>query len=185
MTASRLPSRLAFATRLRRSPASLIIPGILVIIGCILLGSFGPTQLKCQQLQPQQAQCNLYRSAVFGLVERSNLQIDQVQRAKLDIQQRVRIEANNASFVSRQVINVYGVFIVGEQTILFDGYTPNQAWHEQEIIAPVNQWLLNGRPEPLILKFRNPWLDLFTIIVWAIALLWTYKVLYPPTPGVK
>lgn len=134
-------------------------------------------------MQPQQAQCNIHRSAVFGLVERSNLQIDQVQRAELDIQQQVHLDPGNGSSISREVRNFYGVLIVGEQTVLFNGYTPNQTWHEQEIITPVNQWLLNGKPKPLILKFRNLWLDLLTIGVWAIAILWIYKVLsYSPAP---
>ena len=61
--------------------------------------------------------------------------------------------------------------------------TPNQTWHEQAIIAPVNQWLLNGKPEPLVLKFRNIWLDPLTIMVWTMTVIWTYRILYPSTKG--
>ena len=179
MTASSSKYRHSLITRLKRSRTQLFVPGIIGAIGCVLLASFGPIKLECWQVQPQQSQCNIHRSAVFGLVKRSNLQINQVQRAELKIQQQVLREIDSDKTVSRETREIYGVLIVGDTTVLFDGYTPNQRWHEQEVITPVNNWLLNGGQKPLILKFRNVWLNLLTVSVLAIATIWTYRVLYP------
>lgn len=48
-------------------------------------------------------------------------------------------------------------------------------------MTPVNDWLLNGSPKPIVLEFRNLWLKLLTVMVGTITLIWTYRVLYTPT----
>lgn len=78
----------------RRSTSSfpLLLAGFMFLIGMILLTCFGPVNLSCNRINPNQVNCSLTQFVAFGFIKVREINLIPLKQAKVDEQVKHTIE---------------------------------------------------------------------------------------------
>ncbi|PZO55443.1 MAG: hypothetical protein DCF15_10515 [Phormidesmis priestleyi] len=151
------------------SRTALPIAAFLFLIGLIFLLCFGPRTLTCAKNSSSQIDCSLSRSLAFGLIQTQDIPLVNLTQAKVDERTKTMIGSNDPADVAdpskpagHEETSVYGVMLVGEQTILFDGYDYDYG-QQQEIADKVNNFVKNPDTLSLVYRSQNIWLNIMTL----------------------
>ena len=143
----------------------LFFPIFFLSFGLALILFFGPVKLSCTRLHPNQVNCSLVRSVAFGSIERDKIVLEPLKLAKLDTKIKRTIESTESGGGSVIETPVYGVVLVSDRDVLWEGSYDYSPKHSQAIVDQINYFLADANQTQLVLADRNYTLDILTLMI--------------------
>jgi hypothetical protein len=141
-----------------------VIAGFSFALSVAMLSSQGPTKLACERSQTGLAHCSLTRSVALGWVDLRGFQIANLKEVQLDERIKESLEvADHKGGTAIDRNSVFGVLLVGDTSIVFDGYSYDRE-RQIRIAQQINDFLRNPDQPSLILSSRNYASDIFIIM---------------------
>lgn len=146
---------------------------LFLAIGLWFIIVMGPTQLLCNR-SANGVTCSLRQMSAFGLLQRVEAQVINLKTTSLDVQvQRTPRLNNEAQGTSEEVINYYGVKLVGESQFFLGRHTIDEQ-SQQEKVNQINQFIQNNRQNEFAMQSQDYRSNLFGVIIIVLTGIWLY-----------
>ncbi|MBX2862392.1 MAG: hypothetical protein KTR27_02470 [Leptolyngbyaceae cyanobacterium MAG.088] len=151
-----------FLLRSKKESSFVVTAGLLALLSIFLLSFLGPVELACEKTAAGRNDCRLTRHVFFGLVNAQEVEINALKTARLEQKVKETIEWNKNGSRNVERRTLYGVLLVGDEQVIFNGYIYNLR-PQQKIVQEIDTFLEDSSQSTLVLRERNYFLDIVTL----------------------
>lgn len=149
----------------------LLLVGVVFLIGIVLLSCFGPVKLSCSRVYANQVQCSLTQFVAFGSIKVQETTLDPLKLAKVDerVKQTVEVTGSPSGIPFQKQESVYGVLLVGRESIIFNGYSYDRE-HQQQIVDRINKFVNDSTASSLVVRAENHWVNVAALLLFGLSI---------------